>query len=84
MVHLPPALWSASHAAWHEAASGVLPKMWKGYPSLPSYTAFWFKVFLNGDRGEFYEAIFGDGAGSLCRSEPMTECYTRNAPAGRL
>ena len=53
-------------------------------PLLATYTAFWFKVFLNGDRGEFYEAIFGDGAGSLCGSEPMTECYTRNAPAGRL
>lgn len=49
-------------------------------PRLATFTAAWFKVMLNGDRGEFWDAIFGAGAGSLCASENMTECYTRNAP----
>jgi len=50
-------------------------------PLLATYTAAFFKVFLNGDRGEFYDAIYGgSGPSSLCGHAPMADCYTRNAP----
>lgn len=49
-------------------------------PLLATYTAAWFKIHLNNDRGEFYDLIYGNGEDSLCHSQPMVSCYTKNAP----
>jgi dienelactone hydrolase len=49
-------------------------------PFLATFTAAWFKVFLNGDRGAWYDLVFGGGADSLCRHAPMTGCYVLNTP----
>ena len=46
-------------------------------PLLATYTAAWFKVFLNGETsGAYYDLIFGGGADSVCESQAMVECYT--------
>jgi dienelactone hydrolase len=52
-------------------------------PLLATYTAAWFKVFLNGDREVFFNMIFGGPADatSLCNSEAMAGCYAVNPPA---
>jgi hypothetical protein len=49
-------------------------------PLLATFTAAWFKVALNGDRGVYHSLIFGGGPDSLCQSEPMVGCYTLHAP----
>lgn len=49
-------------------------------PLLATYTAAWFKVFLNGDRGTWYDFIFGSGPDALCNYANMTACYILNAP----
>ena len=49
-------------------------------PLLATYTAAWFKVVLNGDRGAYYDLIYGSGPDGLCQSEPMVSCYTAHAP----
>ena len=47
-------------------------------PLLATYTAAFFKVFLNGESsGEYYDLVFGPGADALCRHAPMVECYAR-------
>ena len=38
------------------------------------YTAAWFKIYLNQDKGEYYDLIFGDGNDSVCKSQEMKEC----------
>jgi len=42
-------------------------------PYLATFTAAWFKVFLNGDAGEYYNYIFSDNTNSLCNHAPMVE-----------
>ena len=49
-------------------------------PLLATYTASWFKIFLNHDRGEYYDLIYGGGQDSVCHSEQMVSCYTINGP----
>jgi len=49
-------------------------------PLLATYTAAFFKVILNGDRGVYYDLVFGSGPDSLCSSEPMVDCYTLHPP----
>jgi len=46
-------------------------------PLLATYTAAWFKVFINKDTGTFRELIYGSGADSLCQHAPMAACFTR-------
>ena len=50
-------------------------------PLLSTYTAAWFKIILNNDRGVFHDLIYSGGPDSLCHSEPMVSCYTVNPPA---
>ena len=52
-------------------------------PLLATYTAAWFKVFLNGDKGAFYDAVFGKGPDAMCTHANMTECWTY-PPKGSL
>jgi len=49
-------------------------------PLLATYTAAWFKIHLNADRGAYYDLIYGTGQDSLCYSQPMVSCYTKNGP----
>ena len=49
-------------------------------PLLSTYTAAWFKIHLNNDRGAFFDLIYGTGPDSVCHSQPMVGCYTANAP----
>lgn len=49
-------------------------------PLLATFTAAWFKVFLNNDSGAYHDLVFGDGPDSFCRHAPMTACYVLNAP----
>ena len=46
-------------------------------PLLATYTAAWFKVFLNNETsGEYYDLVFGPGPDSLCRHALMKGCWT--------
>ena len=39
------------------------------------YTAAWFKVFLNGDKGMYHSLIFDKtDPNGLCQLDPMAEC----------
>ena len=49
-------------------------------PLLATYTAAWLKVFLNSDRGAYYDLTFGGGPDSLCLHANMSSCYITNAP----
>lgn len=49
-------------------------------PFLATFTAAWFKVFLVGDRGFWYDLVFGSGPDSLCNHANMTACYVINSP----
>jgi hypothetical protein len=50
-------------------------------PLLATFTAAWLKVFLGGDRGAFFDLIFGGGPDSLCQHAPMVECSVAGAPS---
>jgi hypothetical protein len=67
---------------YEQGWSHLEPVLWPPCenPLLATYTAAWLKVFLNKDRGVYYDLIFGSGPDSLCNSAPMTECYVRNPP----
>lgn len=72
-------------SAYREASgwSHLEPMLWPPdieNPLLATYTAAWLKVFLNKDRGVYYDLIFGTGPDSLCQSENMTACYVVSAP----
>jgi len=43
-------------------------------PFLATFTAAWFQIYLNGDKGEYYDLMFGSGATSLCKHAEMKEC----------
>ena len=62
--------------------SHLEPMLWPPCenPLLATYTAAWLKVFLSGDRGEYYDLIYGSGPDSLCRHAPMVECSVVGAP----
>ena len=48
------------------------------HPKWGPYAAAWFKVYINGDRGRFYNLIFGEDSESLCGGGyPMTDCIRR-------
>jgi pimeloyl-ACP methyl ester carboxylesterase len=49
-------------------------------PLLSTWTAAWFKIHLNHDRGEFFDLIYGTGPDSLCHAQTVVDCYTMNAP----
>ena len=50
-------------------------------PLLATYTAAWFKIMLNNDRGVYYDLFYGTASdGGLCQSEGMAGCYTAHAP----
>ena len=76
---LPSALMDAT--GWSHLEPVLVPPVEN--PLLATFTAAWFKVFLNADRGVFYDMVFGGGPDSFCAHANMTECYTRNAPARR-
>lgn len=59
--------------------SHLEPVLWPPIenPLLATYTAAWLKVFLNNDRGDFYDLIFGSDADGLCQHAQMKTCYTR-------
>jgi len=45
------------------------------HPELGMYTAAWFKVFLNGDKGMYHSLIFDKtDPNGLCQLDPMAEC----------
>ena len=62
--------------------SHLEPMLWPPCenPLLATYTAAWLKIFLNGDRGFYYDLIYGSGPDSLCRHAPMVECSAAGAP----
>lgn len=43
-------------------------------PLLATFTAAWFQIYLNGDKGEYYDLIFGSSASSICKYAEMEEC----------
>lgn len=44
-------------------------------PLLATYTAAWFKIYINGDAGEYYNLIYDTASpDSLCNSAPMANC----------
>ena len=50
-------------------------------PLLARYVAAWFKITLNGDRGDYWRMIYGPpGGDTLCGSENMVDCYAIHAP----
>ena len=53
-------------------------------PLLATFTAAWFKVFLNGEKaGDFYyDLIFAGGPDSICSSQAMVDCYVLPNGAG--
>ena len=52
-------------------------------PLLATFTAAWFKVFLNKEqKGLYYNLIFGGSPDSICRAEAMEECYVLPNGAG--
>jgi hypothetical protein len=56
--------------------SHLEPVLWPPFenPLLATFTAAWLKVFLGGDRGEYYDLVFGSGPDSLCKHAPMVNC----------
>lgn len=51
-------------------------------PLLATYTAAWFKIHLNNDRGAYYNLIFdASSPDSVCNSQQMVDCYAANPPA---
>ena len=42
-------------------------------PLLATFTAAFFKVFLNGDRGAYFDLVYGGGPDSFCKHAP-SEC----------
>jgi hypothetical protein len=53
-------------------------------PLLATFTAAWFKVFLNKARAgdPYYDLIFSGSPDSICRAEAMEECYVLPNGAG--
>jgi hypothetical protein len=53
-------------------------------PLLATFTAAWFKVFLNKEAkgSEYYDLIFSGSPDSICRAEAMEECYVLPNGAG--
>lgn len=49
-------------------------------PYLATFTAAWFKVFLENDTGYWQDLVFGTGPDSLCKHANMTQCYILNSP----
>jgi hypothetical protein len=47
-------------------------------PYLATYSAAWFKIYLNGDKGSYYDLIYGSGEESICKYAPMAECAVQN------
>jgi len=88
-----PATVAATMRAFNASAGGALPSLYRDLvgwshlepvmgdvfenPLLATYTAAWFKVFLNGAKAgdEYYDLIFGGGPDGICASQPMEECY---------
>ena len=49
-------------------------------PYLATYTAAWFKIYVNGEtQGEYYDLIYGQDETSICQSAEMTECIVVEA-----
>lgn len=44
-------------------------------PMLATFTAAWFQIYLNGDKGEYYDLIFGSSNSSVCKYAAMKECH---------
>ena len=44
-------------------------------PLLATFSAAWFKVFLNKDTGFYHDLVFGEGPDSLCKYAKMVDCY---------
>lgn len=55
-----------SHACTHPPADASLPRR---------------QVFLNGDRGAYYDLLFSQNPDSLCKHAPMDKCVA-NPPTG--
>jgi hypothetical protein len=53
-------------------------------PLLATYTAAWFKVFLNGQKpgDDYYDLIFSGSPDSICESAAQEECYVLPRGAG--
>lgn len=47
-------------------------------PALGPFLAHWMRVYLQGDTGESYEMLFGDGRSSFCRYAEMEHCELRS------
>ena len=63
--------------------SHLEPVLWPPIenPFLATFTAAWLKVWLNGDRGEYYDLVFGSAADSMCGHAEMVNCSSRAPPA---
>lgn len=38
------------------------------------YTAAWFKIYLEGDKGTYYDLIYGNSTDAMCNQYEMAEC----------
>ena len=47
-------------------------------PLLATFTAAWFKIFLAGDKGEFYDLIFSSNNNSMCGHAAQVECWANS------
>ena len=74
---LPNALKDAT--GWSHLEPVLIPPIEN--PLLATFTAAWFKVFLNNDKNEFFDMVFGSGPDSFCKHANMTACYVLNAPS---
>lgn len=61
-----------NEAGWSHEEPNLWPPVEN--PFLATYTAAWFKVFLNGDKADYYDLIFSDHGDSLCKHAEMEEC----------
>jgi len=50
-------------------------------PPLATMTAAWFKIHLKGDKGEYYDLIYGNSSSSLCKYAQMEECLVEQKPS---
>ncbi len=59
--------------------SHLEPVLWPPIenPFLATFTAAWLKVFLNDDRGAYYDLIFSAQKDSVCKHAEMVNCSAR-------
>lgn len=71
-----------NEVGWSHLEPVLLPPVEN--PLLATYTAAWFKVFLNNETaGAYHDLIFGVDENAMCTHAPMQTCYVDAGPAAR-